>query len=389
MKSFIPYFLLILLFSTGCNPVKRTENMMLGGDYDRAINEALEQLQKGKSKNYSSFTDLLGDSYQKAVERDLDKINYLKSQSNPELFAEIYETYSGLYRRQEKIKPLLPLPEKKFNLNDYTASIEEYRIKTSDYLLEKAKDLMALNEKSAYRKAYEDLSYVENINSNYKDVRSRLDEVAYKGTDYVLVNFISPTHLLIPKGFIEQLQGISAEKLNRKWTVFDLHPRMDFGYDYSLEVNLSHIDVSPDEYYVENTLIEKQIKDGYTQLQDENGRMVKDSLGNPIKVDKYITVRCSYSEHHQFKSLHIGALSRLKDLHTRQELNSFYTESEIFFENVYATIHGDRRALESHHINYINIGPVPFPTNEQMLYDATEQLKDRWVEQMKNLKSFN
>lgn len=389
MKLTLPFSLLFLALLLGCNPVKRTEKMMLGGDYDLAINEALEQLQKAKSKNYTSFTALLGDAYQKAVERDLDRIDYLKSQMNPELYADIFETYRGLYRRQEKIKPVLPLPGKKFNLNDYSVPIQEYRLKTSDYLMEKAKGLMAIDKKLAYRDAYEELLYIEKINPNYKNVRGMLDEAAHKGTDYVLVSFTNPSHLLLPRGFKEQLEDIPSKQINRKWTVFDLQPRMDFGYDFSLEVNLSHIEASPDEYYVEQTRFEKQIKDGYTSLKDDKGRVVKDSLGNPIQVDRYITVRCNYTEHHQFKSLHIGAFTRLNDLHARQEVNSFYTESEIFFENVYATIRGDRRALENEHVNFLSKGPVPFPTNEQMLYDATEQLKDKWVNQIRNLTGFN
>ena len=37
---------------------------------------------------------------------------------------------------------------------------------------------------------------------------------------------------------------------------------------------------------------EKQIKDGYKYLLDADGNQVKDSLGNKIKVDKFVNVRC-------------------------------------------------------------------------------------------------
>lgn len=389
MKKYLPLLLTFFLLMAGCNPVKRTEKMLLGGDYDRAINESLEQIRKGKDKNFNSFAALLADSYQKAVARDLDKIDYLKSQDNPELYADIFETYRGLYNRQEKIRPVLPLPGKKFNLNDYNPPLQEYRIKTSDYLLAKAQDLMKIDKKQAYRDAYEELAYIESINPNYKNVRSLMDESAFKGTNYVLVSFENPSNMLIPRGIKEQLEELPVNKLNRKWTVFDLHPRMDFRYDFTLDVNLSHIDVSPDEYYVERTRFEKQIKDGYTSLKDQDGKIVKDSLGNTIQVERLVAVRCDYTEHHQFKSIHMGAFTRLNYLENRQEINSFSTESEIFFENVYATVRGDRRALESTHLGYLNNRAVPFPTNEQMLYDATEQLKDRLIGQIRNLRAFN
>ena len=50
-------------------------------------------------------------------------------------------------------------------------------------------------------------------------------------------------------------------------------------------VNFRQINISPEQVKEKQFIKEKQIKDGTKTLLDANGNVVKDSLGNPIKVD--------------------------------------------------------------------------------------------------------
>ncbi|MBU2525318.1 MAG: hypothetical protein KKC03_01795 [Bacteroidetes bacterium] len=382
------HFLLIFSFLVACNPVKQTEKQLLNGDYDTAIARSLEQLRKGKPKNYKSFVALLGDAFQKASQRDLDQIDYLSQQQNPEYYSKIFETYLDLKNRQDKIRPLLPLPGSQFVMNDYAAPIAEFRNKTSVYLLDKAENLLKTDTKNNARLAFDELSYLDRINPNYKNVRSLLDEARFKGTNFVWINFSTPSHLFTPRELMYQLEEIDLKRLNRKWTVFDTQMRQDFKYDYRVDVELEHMEVTPEQYVVDRTIIEKSISDGYKNLVDKNGNVVRDSLGKPIQVEKYVTVRCEFIQHNQAKAAHVGAKTYIVDLQNRQTTGNFRSEGEVYFENVYAEYRGEKRVLDNNHWNLINNRPVPFPTNNQMIYDATEMLKDRLVSDIKNLTTF-
>ncbi|MGK0308951.1 MAG: hypothetical protein ACI8RP_001918, partial [Urechidicola sp.] len=52
-------------------------------------------------------------------------------------------------------------------------------------------------------------------------------------------------------------------------------------------------------------------------------------------------------------------------------------ESGFIFENIYATFLGNRRALNKEDIALTRNEPLPFPTNEQMVFDTGEDLKNR------------
>jgi hypothetical protein len=51
--------------------------------------------------------------------------------------------------------------------------------------------------------------------------------------------------------------------------------------------------------------------------------------------------------------------------------------SQFVFEHVYANFNGDKRALDNDLLSQVNAVAVPFPSNEQMVYDAGEDLKLR------------
>lgn len=58
-------------------------------------------------------------------------------------------------------------------------------------------------------------------------------------------------------------------------------------------------------------------------------------------------------------------------------MNSYPLSSQFIFEHIYATHKGDKRALETDLISLLDLAAVPFPTNEQMVYDAGEDLKQQ------------
>jgi hypothetical protein len=56
-------------------------------------------------------------------------------------------------------------------------------------------------------------------------------------------------------------------------------------------------------------------------------------------------------------------------------VDAFPISSEFVFQHVFATSRGDKRALETTLLPFLNNQRVPFPSEEQMIYDTGEDLK--------------
>lgn len=379
MKRFLLLSVLLSLLLS-CNGRKQVEKAINSGNYDVAINDALKKLQTNKDKKRKEdYVLMLRDAYYKVVARDLDRVKHLKKDNNPELYKEIYEMFIDLNARQEAIKPVLPLvvngKEISFKFNDYSSSIVKYRDLTSDYLYEEGLKLLELEDKSKIRDAYSIYQYIESINPNYDDTRALMEEAHYRGTNYVIVNIENQTNQIIPKRLEDDLLNFNTYGLNQFWTVYHANADTNINYDYAMQLQLKRINISPERIVERQILREQRIVDGWEYQLDGNGNVMKDSLGNDIKVDKIITVKARLFEFEQQKSSQILADVVYSDLNTNQVIDRFPIDSGFEFLNLYATYRGDKRALTREDLDIIRNRRVMFPSNEQMVYDTGEDLK--------------
>ncbi len=379
MKKILLYTLALTLL-LACSTSKKIEKSLSIGNYDLAISDAISKLRTNKDKRgKAEFIVMLHEAYNKATERDLSNIDFLKKDNNPENYINIYDSYVGLDNRQERIKPLLPLyvnsKEVRFNFNNYNSDIIKYKNNASQQLYNNAKTLLTSNSKLDYRTAYQYLKDIEDINPNYKDVRDLMEMAHNKGTDFVLVNMINDTKKVIPTRLETDLLNFSSYGLNNFWAVYHSTPDDKITYDYNMRVNLRDINVSPEQIKERQVIKEKQVVDGKKNLLDERGQVVKDTLGNTIQVDNLKSVRCEYYEFTQFKATQVTGKVEFVDLNTNQLVEAFPVSSEFIFEHIYATSSGDRRALDTNLIPFLERRAVPFPTEEQMIYDTGEDLK--------------
>lgn len=375
-----------LAFIIACSTSKQIEKAVSVGNYDQAISDAVGKLRTNKDKKgKSDYIAMLQDAYNKATARDINSINFLKQDKNPENYLKIYDMFVGLNRRQELIKPLLPLAINgktvKFDLTDYSNQIISYKNDASLQMYKNATALLKSNNKMDFRESFNIFKDIEDINPNYKDVRQLMEVAHNKGTDFVLVDMINDTRKTIPQRLEDDLLNFSTYGLNNLWTVYHNNPVAKLKYDYNMRVNLRDIFLSPEQIKERQIIKEKQLADGKQDLLDSNGNKVKDSLGKPIQVDKMITVRCEYYESTQFKSVQVTGTVEYVNLNTKQLADAFPITSEFVFEHIFATSRGDNRALETTLLPFLNNRRVPFPTEEQMIYDTGENLK----QQLKNI----
>ena len=376
--------LLSLFFIIAACGVRQTRDLLTSGDYDAAIKNAVDGLRGNKNaKGKQDYVYLLEEAFAKAKERDLRDINGWFKDANPQNLEKIYTTYFQLNYRHEQIRPLLPLKLIKenrdaiFPFDDYSDQIISSKNALAKYLYDNSKALLVNKDKMVIRRAYDDLVYLESISPNYKDVAKLTDEAQFKGTDFVNVYTKNETNMVIPVRLQDDLLDFSTYGLNDKWTVYHSNRQKGIDYDYGLIVNFRQINISPEQVKEKQFDKEKQVKDGVKNLIDANGNVVKDSLGRAIKVDNLKTVRVSIYEFSQIKACQVTAKVDYINFKNNQLIETFPLASEFVFSNVYATYKGDKRACETAYYSNFDKRAVPFPSNEQMVFDAGNDLKGK------------
>jgi len=381
MKKLLLFSAMLILFA-GCSSKKQIEQELNSGNYDQAVNSALRQLQSKKTeKRKAKFIGILKDGYERVTERDLDDIDFLKKDGNTANYVRIHQMYTTLDARQRAIEPVLPLyingREVKFKFYDYTSDMIAYKNKASEYLYTNAESLLESTNKYDIRKAFDDLQYLENINPNYKNTQSLMQIALDKGRDFVMVSIENQSYQVIPSRLEEDLLDFDTYGLDDLWTVYHAQEDTGIDYDYTMELQLRQINISPERINEKQVLREKEIVDGWEYQLDQNGNVMQDSLGNDIKVDKIIRVRARLFEISQIKSAQVVGKVVYSDLRTNQVLDTFTIDSEFIFENLFARTRGDRRALDNQDLQLLRHREVPFPSDSQMVYDTGEDLKHK------------
>ncbi len=388
--------LTMTVFLASCGGVKKTQEAINTGNYSRAIDRAISNLADNKTKkSHQPYVYMLEEAFEKNTQRELEQINFLQKDGNPANYDAIYRAYTKLERIQQRIQPLLPLSmydenrQAVFNFRDYSNDILTAKANLSDYLYDNASNLLAnAAYKQDYRSAYEDFRYLNEINPGYLDTRDKMDAAYNKGLDFVKVEVVNATDQIVPARLEKELLNFNTLGLNDLWTQYHTNPLKDISYDYAMKVAFNNITVSPEQVRERQVIHEKQIRDGFDYVLDENGNVAKDSLGNDIKVDRFRTVQCQFYEFTQFKAAQVVGNVSYVDLRSEQQLHSYPLSSEFVFEHVYAQANGDQRALATDIIYLLDVTAVPFPTNEQMVYEAGEDLKSR-LKEIINRHKFN
>lgn len=381
MKKHYLLFAFLILASCG---VKQTQNLLHSGNYDEAISNSISGLRYNKDKKGNQdYIYLMEEAFAKAKERDLNSLNLIQNDRNPANFQKIYNTYLQLNDRQERIKPLLPLKLLKegrnaiFPFENYNSQIISSKNNLSSFLYDNAKSLLLSADKMNYRKAHDDLTYLNQINPNYKNVLDLINQAHYKGMDHVSVETKNETSMIIPIRLQNDLLDFNTYGLDNKWTTYDGNKQKGVNYDYGILLSFREILISPEQIKEKEFIKERQIKDGQKKLLDAKGKEVMDNAGKPVMVDNLRNVTIRINEIRQFKSSQITVKVDYIDFKKNQLIQSFPLINEYVFENIYSNFNGDKRASDDNYYSYFDKKAVPFPTNEQMIYNTGENLKTK------------
>ena len=377
----------ILLISFGCSPIKKINNNVVSGEFDKAIDKTISELKKTKNKKKKiQYELILKDIYDRSVINSKDKISRFKRDGNPEFFDDIYFEYEKLIKRQNKLKNISS-ERLNFNFENYDSELINFRYKTSDYFLNISNSFISNDNKFDYRKAYNYLIIIESINPNYLNTRSLIELCLVKGKDYILLNVINESKSVLFKDLENDILNIKGYDLNSTWkSFFTKNDSFEGTYDFYIDLAFKSFIISPERLVQKEGFREKNIVDGLTYQLDEDGNVMKDSLGNDIKIDKLIKISVKSIESIQSKSAKVLAEIRLIDK-KKNIIDKFPLESEFWFRNRFLEYDGDKRVLTKNEIKLSKSRFIPFPSDEVLIFNNSENIKRK----MKNIiyKSFN
>ncbi len=342
------------------------------GDYNTAIRLAVKKLRK-KPDHMKSMM-VLEDAFSAAQNKDLSQINFLKKEGAPENWDKIFIYYGAIKKRQDLVKtlPHVPTGIKMINVEEDMISAKK---NAAEYDYAKGVKLLQGNNREDARRAYDHFLSVKKYYSNFKDTDAKLREAQQKGTSYVLFSMRNKSGMIVPAAFEKEILRLNVNDLNGRWVVFHTNEQTGVPYHYHAKFDIMQLVVSPEHLKETSYEDTKKVKDGFDYVLDDKGNVMKDSLGNDIKVERTKTIRCKVIQTAQSKTARISGGLTIYSLETKQLLKNDPVTSDAIFEHHSAKAIGNKDALSAKSRKIIRNRPLPFPTHQALLMTGTDRLK--------------
>ncbi len=375
MKRVIPFILTVVILLSGCGSAKK---QLEKGNYDAAIDKAVKELRKDRQDEKQ--IDILDRSYLIANEQDLERVRFLKMEGRPNNWDEIYQVYLRLSNRQTLVRTVTPL-----NLNgksieypyvDYMSEMVNAKRKAADFYYANGKELMKNGLKDSYRQAYNEFLRAKDYVGNYPDIDNMIMESKYLGMSRVFISIKNTSIIRFPQEFEQDLLALDLPSLNSEWVEYHTY-QLDktVKYDYYVNVNVRNVAVSPDQTAQRDSVIKRDVEDGFSYMLDKKGNVMRDTLGNDIKVKKYKTLQCALVETYQTKACRIDGEIEVVQVNPSKLLKKDPIGAQSNFEHVSARALGDVKALNDRQLAKTKSSPIPFPTDIDMVIRCSESLK--------------
>jgi len=374
MKNLILLFVVIVAFGYCTSSTKYLQQ----GNYDEAVSTAVEKLQKKRTSEKDIM--VLERAYPLANDRDAERIKFLKLEGRPDVYDEIFALYLKMKQRQTLVRTVLPLQISgrtiDFPVVDYDREIIEAKVKAAEYFYNHGKQLMQNNDKQSNREAYAEFERAKQFNPNYADIAQLMQEARYRGTTRAFLKVENNSNVQMPAEFYSNIINFGMQELNSEWVNYFSQANNNTDIDYIVTVNVKAIRVSPES--VNQNLFEetREVNDGWEYQLDQNGNVMKDSLGNDIKRVKTKLIRCQVRESIQRKSVLVEGQIEYLNRYTQQIEKTERVSAESHFEHVAVSANGDLEALRPETRRRIGIPPVPFPDDVSMIFDAGDILRN-------------
>jgi hypothetical protein len=375
MKKVLNLILVLVIILSGCGSSKK---QLSKGNYDAAIDRAVKQLRKDADD--AKQIDILEKSYKVANDLDNEQIRFLKMEGKPNNWDEIYLVYKRLADRQSYVNTVMPLRKNgrsvDFQYVDYMPEMVAAKRKAADFYYAHGNELMKSNLKESYRQAFAEYLRAKEYVGDYPGIDNKIVDAKYLGMSRVLITIQNSSILKFPKEFESDLLALDLPRLNSEWVEYHVqHLNDNIDYDYFVNVNMKNIAVSPDAVAERDSVIKKEVEDGFSYQLDKRGNVMKDSLGNDIKFKKYKTLQCALIESVQSKACRIDGDIEIIQVNPKKLLKKDPLGAQSSFEHISSRALGDLKALSATQLERTKSKPIPFPSDIEMVLRCSDALK--------------
>jgi hypothetical protein len=375
MKNLLPLVFILAIIFSGCGSSKK---QLQKGNYDAAIAKSVKQLRKDPSD--VKQIEILERSYQVANDQDNERIKYLKMEGKPNNWDNIYLVYKSLSDRQSLVKSVTPLNKNgqtiDFPYVDYMSEMVAAKRKAADFYYAHGNELMKSGLKDSYRQAYDEFVRAKDYVGDYEGIDTKIRDSKELGMSRVFVSIQNNSMIKFPQEFEQDLLALDLPALNSEWVEYHTQNlNKDTKYDFYVDVIIKNIAVSPDQTLQKDTVVKKEVEDGYSYMLDKKGNVMKDTLGNDIKMKKYKTLQCALVESYQRKACRIDGDISVIQTNPDKVLKKDPIFAQSNFEFVSSRALGDLQALSAQQLEKTKTSPVPFPTDIDMVIRCSESLK--------------
>lgn len=375
IKKIAPVIFILAIILSGCGSSKK---QLQKGNYDAAIDKAVKQLRKDPDD--VKQIEILIQSYNVSNDQNNERIRFLKMEGRPNNWDEIYLNYKALYDRQAYVRTVTPLnmngKSVDFPYIDYMPDMVNAKQKAADFYYGHGIELMKTGLKDSYRQAYNEFIRAKEYVGDYQGIDSKIQESKFNGMSRVFVTIQNSSILKFPPEFELDLLALDFPRLNSEWVEYHTQNlNSNTNYDYFINVNVKSIVVSPDQTMQKDTVVKRDVEDGFTYVLDKKGNVTRDSLGNDVKIKKYKTLQCALVETLQSKACRIDGDVELVQMNPNQVLKKDPIGAQSSFQHISSRALGDTQALTPALLERTKTAPLPFPSDIEMVIRCSESLK--------------
>ncbi len=320
------------------------------GDYQTAYEKGIKKV-VGSKKMKEKDLIALEAAYYKLQDIDLSTIRNLEMSNDIDRFEKMARLYRNLQERKVEVSRLWKTNQN-IVLVDYSDRILAMEKNAFELYYSTAKNEFSIakntNQKQIARNAYH-LFLKANRYENSVEIQEYINESLVFGTVNVGVYFIDGGYRE-DRAFADQLLNMNLSSLSSFWVKYHwMHASED--YDRYVDINLVDIELDNEKEIVDIHHFKSTVDAGFEYKKDNEGKLILDSLCNPIKIKKFEEVCAEVTEFNIVNNSFVRARISVYD---RRNGSSRFTRPveaiKVYrVNNVRYT--GDLRAIDSRFID--------------------------------------
>ncbi|POY39036.1 hypothetical protein C3K47_00615 [Solitalea longa] len=375
MKLFIPV-LIVAFITLSCGSAQKSFEK---GDYISAFEKAAKELKaKPDDKN---LEEIVKSSYKAGVTQQLDKVKTLESGNDPYKYEKIAAEYASINKMYDILQSVDCCDNFKESYRDFKEEQHQALNFAAETRYHYGEQAMTLNSREGAKQAYFEFSKAAELIPGYKDAAQLAQQSRDAATVTIFIQDFAnaqPYYSLNYNPFYNQVSNYLFQ-LNRPGSFTQFINGSTPGYNVSSKQPDQVIQLSFPMISFSPPLITKQTVNNSQQV----GTGKKNADGKEIMQ----TVTSTVTIYTKTVNTRAELFYQILDNHTGAFIYSNRAYSDYLWTYTWATVQGDRRALDANNQRLIGLTEIAPPQNQFLFDELTRRLYDDFTYQINNFYS--